>query len=115
MTGNPEDWQNYPYLVAWVNSANKWAEDYEIYEFMPADDKGLDPSGRFSKDDGYPGCQNSQPNQPVVTAVRVLKYGHSMMGPKDSCFPTSLWELLPLGPLLGGTWVEFLMAKRLKF
>ena len=55
MTDNPEDWQNYPYLVEWVESANKWARDYEIYEFMPADDQGLDPSGRFSKEDGYPG------------------------------------------------------------
>ena len=54
MTGNPEDWQNYPYLVEWVESANRWAREYEIYEFMPADDQGLDPSGQFSPTDYYP-------------------------------------------------------------
>lgn len=54
MTQSPEDWQNYPYLVEWVDSVNKWAEDYEIYEFMPADNQGLDPSGQFSEADYYP-------------------------------------------------------------
>ena len=54
MTDYPENWQNYPYLVEWVESANKWAREYEIYEFMPADDQGLDPSGQFSPTDYYP-------------------------------------------------------------
>lgn len=54
MTQSPEDWQNYPYLVEWVESANKWAREYEIYEFMPADDQGLDPSGQFSEARFYP-------------------------------------------------------------
>jgi hypothetical protein len=40
MTENPKDWQNYPYLVEWVDSVNKWAKDFEICEFMPADDQG---------------------------------------------------------------------------
>jgi hypothetical protein len=55
MSVNSENWQDYPYLVEWVESANKWAKQCEIYEFMPADDQGLDPSGQFSQADGYPG------------------------------------------------------------
>lgn len=55
MTKSSENWQDYPYLVEWVESANNWARECEIYEFMPADEEGLDPSGQFSRDDGYPG------------------------------------------------------------
>ena len=54
MSVNSENWQDYPYLVEWVESANKWANEYQIYEFMPADDQGLDPSGQLSQPDGYP-------------------------------------------------------------
>ena len=40
------DWRDYPYLVEWVAEMNQWARDYQIYEFIPADDDGQDPTGR---------------------------------------------------------------------
>jgi hypothetical protein len=49
MAENSENWQEYPYLVKWVDSVNKWARDYEIYEFIKSDDQGYDQSGRFAK------------------------------------------------------------------
>lgn len=47
METNPEDWREYPYLVAWVEEMNRWATDNKIYEFVPADEDGLDPTGRI--------------------------------------------------------------------
>ena len=49
MTENSEDWQDYPYLVEWVESVNQWAKQYEIHEFISSDDQGYDQSGRFAK------------------------------------------------------------------
>ena len=49
MAENSENWQEHPYLVKWVDSVNKWAKDYEIYEFISSDEQGYDQSGRFAK------------------------------------------------------------------
>lgn len=49
MTKSSENWQDYPYLVEWVDSVNNWAKQYEIYEFIRSDDQGYDQSGRFAK------------------------------------------------------------------
>lgn len=46
---NSENWQNYPYVVEWVEAMKHWAVEYEIYEFIPAVD-GYDPSGRIPSD-----------------------------------------------------------------
>ena len=46
MNHNSENWQDYPYLVEWVEQMKKWVAHYQIHEFIPADDAGLDPSGR---------------------------------------------------------------------
>lgn len=40
MTKNSGNWQDYPYLVEWVDSVNQWAKKYEIYEFIRSDDQG---------------------------------------------------------------------------
>ena len=49
MTNSSENWQDYPYLVQWVDSVNNWAREYQIYEFVSADDQGYDPSGQLGK------------------------------------------------------------------
>jgi hypothetical protein len=49
MTKSSENWQDHPYLVEWVDSVNKWAQEYEIYEFVRADDQGYDLSGQLGK------------------------------------------------------------------
>jgi hypothetical protein len=49
MSVNSENWQDYPYLVEWVDSVNKWAQEYEIYEFVKADDQGYDLTGQLGK------------------------------------------------------------------
>ena len=49
MTANSERWQDYPYLVEWVAQMNQWAAKYKIYEFVPADNSGEDPSGRIRR------------------------------------------------------------------
>jgi hypothetical protein len=49
MTENSQNWQDYPYLVDWVDSVNQWAKQYEIFEFIRSDDQGYDQSGRFAK------------------------------------------------------------------
>jgi hypothetical protein len=46
MDQNSGNWQDYPYLVEWVDQMKKWAAEYQIHEFIPADEAGLDPSGR---------------------------------------------------------------------
>lgn len=48
-TVTAENWQNYPYIVEWVESMKKWAAEYEIFEFIPSVD-GFDPSGRIPLD-----------------------------------------------------------------
>lgn len=42
-----ESWRDYPHLVKWVEQMKKWVVDYQIYEFIAADDDGRDPSGRI--------------------------------------------------------------------
>ncbi len=42
-----EDWKKYPHIVAWVDDMNKWADSYQIYEFIQADENGHDPTGRI--------------------------------------------------------------------
>ena len=46
-SGDYIDAEDYPYLVEWVDQMNKWASDYEIYEFIQADEVGEDPTGRL--------------------------------------------------------------------
>jgi hypothetical protein len=46
LVSNSENWQDYPYLVEWVARMNEWVGEYQIYEFIPADETGQDPSGR---------------------------------------------------------------------
>ncbi len=47
MEENSDNWRDYPYVVEWVEQMKQWARDYQIYEFIPADDNGLDRSGRI--------------------------------------------------------------------
>lgn len=49
MAFNSENWKDYPYLVEWVDQMNAWAEKYQIYEFIQADNSGEDPSGRIRR------------------------------------------------------------------
>ena len=42
-----KSWRDYPHLVEWVEQMKKWVSDYQIYEFIAADDDGQDPSGRI--------------------------------------------------------------------
>ena len=49
MTENSDNWQDYPYLIDWVAQMNAWAEKYQIYELIPADNSGEDPSGRIRR------------------------------------------------------------------
>lgn len=43
-------WESFPHIVEWVSQMNQWAKDFQIYEFVPADADGLDPSGRIPID-----------------------------------------------------------------
>jgi hypothetical protein len=42
-----KSWREYPHIVTWVSEMNDWAQKYEIYEFIPADTDGYDPSGKL--------------------------------------------------------------------
>lgn len=46
MDEQSENWEDYPYAVEWVERMNQWALEYQVGEFIPADDDGQDPSGR---------------------------------------------------------------------
>lgn len=47
MAENNKTWKDIQYLVDWVDSMNQWVEDFQIYEFIKADNNGEDPSGRI--------------------------------------------------------------------
>lgn len=56
---NSENWQDYPHLVEWVDQMKKWAADYQIYEFIGADEDGQDPSGRIPVEFSYQRDENA--------------------------------------------------------
>lgn len=46
MTNKSTGWRDYGHIVKWVEEVQQWAHDFQVYEYIAADEQGLDPSKR---------------------------------------------------------------------